>query len=200
MHAHMCTHTDAHARVHTRMHTHTYAREYTHTNLISYCPVLIHDVLIYNHYRYKIRSNLAHKQGYGVIQVDGSSHDNLIPDTQKLTRDGRPHIYMNGVAIEQVEETKLLGITLDCKLSWSKHIDSMVVKLGRGLAIIKRCSAFLTLLSTKQVLQALVLSNLDYCPVVWSSAARKDLVKLQLAQNRALSRPGHREASILYFD
>jgi hypothetical protein len=29
------------------------------------------------------------------------------------------------------------------------------------------------------------LSNLDYCPVVWSSAARKDLVKLQLAQNRA---------------
>ena len=38
--------------------------------------------------------------------------------------------------------------------------------------------------SKKQVLQALVLSNLDYHPVVWSSAARKDLVKLQLAQNR----------------
>jgi hypothetical protein len=26
---------------------------------------------------------------------------------------------------------------------------------------------------------------LDYCPVMWSSAAKKDLVKLQLAQNRA---------------
>ena len=49
---------------------------------------------------------------------------------------------MNGVAVEQVEATKLLGVTLDCKLSWSKHIDSMVVKLGRDLAIIKRCSAF----------------------------------------------------------
>ena len=33
-------------------------------------------------------------------------------------------------------------------------------------------------------MQALVLSYIDYCPVVWSSAARKDLVKLQLAQNR----------------
>ena len=30
-----------------------------------------------------------------------------------------------------------------------------------------------------------VLSNLDYCPIMWSSAARKDPVKLQLAQNRA---------------
>ena len=85
--------------------------------------------------------------------------------------------------IEQVEVTKLLGVTLDCKLSWSKHIDSMVAKMGRGLAVIKRCSAFLTPHSKKQVLQALVLSNLGYCPVVWSSAARKYLVKLQLAQN-----------------
>jgi hypothetical protein len=57
------------------------------------------------------------------------------------------------MAVEQVEETKLLGDTLDCKLSWSKHIDSMVVKMGRGLSVIKRCSAFLTPLSTKTVLQ-----------------------------------------------
>jgi hypothetical protein len=39
--------------------------------------------------------------------------------------------------------------------------------------------------TTLQVLQALVLSYLDCCPVMWSRAAKKDLVKLQLAQNRA---------------
>ena len=61
----------------------------------------------------------------------------------------------------------------------------MVVKMGRGLSVITRWSAFLTPHSKKQVLQVLVLPSLDYCPVVWSSAARKDLVKLQLAQNRA---------------
>ena len=43
------------------------------------------------------------------------------------------NLVMNGVAVEQVEETKLLGVTLDCKLSRSKHIDSIVVKMGRGL-------------------------------------------------------------------
>ena len=51
---------------------------------------------------------------------------------------------MNFVAVEQVEGTKIFAVTLDCKLSWSKQIDSMVAKIGRGLAVKKRCSAFLT--------------------------------------------------------
>ena len=54
---------------------------------------------------------------------------------------------MNNVAIEQVEEIKLLGVTLDCKLTWSKHIDAKEAKMGRGLSVIKHCS---------EVLQALV--------------------------------------------
>ena len=45
---------------------------------------------------------------------------------------------MKDVAVEQVEENKLLGVTLDCKLSRSKHIDSVVVLMGRGLSVIKR--------------------------------------------------------------
>ena len=44
---------------------------------------------------------------------------------------------------------------------------------------------FLTPTSAVQVLQALVLSHLDYCPVVWSNAAKKDLSKLQMVQNKA---------------
>jgi hypothetical protein len=75
--------------------------------------------------------------------------------------------------------TKLLGVNLDCKLSWSKHIDAVVAKMGCSLSMIKRCSAFLT---TINVLQALVLSHLDYCSVLWSGTTKKDL---QLAQNRA---------------
>uniref|UniRef100_A0A8C8ERU6 Calponin-homology (CH) domain-containing protein n=1 Tax=Oncorhynchus tshawytscha TaxID=74940 RepID=A0A8C8ERU6_ONCTS len=50
---------------------------------------------------------------------------------------------------------------------------------------------FLTPHSTKQVLQALALSYLDYCPVIWSSAAKKELVKLQLTKNRAARLPVH---------
>ena len=33
---------------------------------------------------------------------------------------------INNVEFEQVEVTKLLGVTLDCNISWSKHIDTTV--------------------------------------------------------------------------
>jgi hypothetical protein len=63
--------------------------------------------------------------------------------------------------------TKLLGVTLHCKLSRSK---TYWYKMGRSLPMIRWCSTFLTALSTRQVLQALVLLHLDYCSVVWSGA------------------------------
>lgn len=39
--------------------------------------------------------------------------------------------------------------------------------------------------TVKLALQSLVLSRLDYCPTIWSGAAKQDLDKLQLTQNRA---------------
>jgi hypothetical protein len=51
---------------------------------------------------------------------------------------------IKGVAIEQVEEIKLIGLTLDGQLSWSSHIVKVVVKLERGMSVIKRCAVWLT--------------------------------------------------------
>ena len=57
--------------------------------------------------------------------------------------------------------------------------------MGRSLSIIKPCSPSLITLSTRQVLQALVLSHMDYCSVMWSGATKKDLGKVQLIKDRA---------------
>lgn len=37
--------------------------------------------------------------------------------------------------------TKLLGVTVDSKLSWKKHIKK-IVKMGRGLSIMRRHASF----------------------------------------------------------
>jgi hypothetical protein len=53
------------------------------------------------------------------------------------------------------------------------------------MSVIKIHSAFLTQRSSVLVVRDLILSHLDYCPVIWSGAAKKDLAKLQLVQNKA---------------
>ena len=107
------------------------------------------------------------------------SQKNVLQSNPKLS------LLLNGTDIEQVSETKLLGVTLDSHLSWSSHIDKLTKKMGRGLALIRRSAEYLTSASVVQVIQALVLSHLDYCPAVWSSASKKELRKLQIGQNKA---------------
>ena len=87
--------------------------------------------------------------------------------------------------IEQVNTIKLLGVTIDSSLSWSKHINNIVIKMGRGIGMARKCSGFITPSIMKSVIHSLVLSNLEYCPVIWSSATKLDLGKLQIAQNKA---------------
>jgi hypothetical protein len=107
----------------------------------------------------------------------------VLETNHSLNLDPQLNIVMNNVKIEQVED-----ITLDCKLSWSKHTDATVATMGRGVSILKCCSSFLTMLSTRQVLQTLVLWHLDYCPVVWSGTTKNDVGKLQLAHAQSMIR------------
>ena len=92
---------------------------------------------------------------------------------------------MSGTPIEQVEKTKLLGVLLGSQLSWSDQIDSIITKMGRGLAMVRKCSTYLTTSVMGQVIQSLFFCHLYYCPIIWSAANKSDLNKLQLVQNRA---------------
>lgn len=95
------------------------------------------------------------------------------------------NLVLEQTEIVQVEQAKLLGVMLDRNLSWSTHINDIIKKMGRGLVVIRRCADYLTETSVRQVIQALVLAHLDYCAAVWSGAAKKDIAKLQIAQNKA---------------
>jgi hypothetical protein len=66
------------------------------------------------------------------------------------------------VTIEQVEDVELLEVTLDDKLSWSSHIDKVVVvMMGRCLSVIKKTFCVFDTKMTVLDAQALILSHLD---------------------------------------
>ena len=104
---------------------------------------------------------------------------------QMLCSNPQLTLSLAGKPVEQVKQAKLLGVLLDSRLKWTEHIDNITTKMGRSIAVTRKCSKYITSDTMKEVIQALVLSHLEYCPAIWSSAAKKDLKKLQIAQNKA---------------
>ena len=87
--------------------------------------------------------------------------------------------------IQQVEDVKLLGVTLDGALSWSKHISSVVLKMGRAVGMARKCYSLVDHSLLRQIVQSLVLCHLDYCSMVWAPAADGEIRRLQVVQNKA---------------
>lgn len=75
------------------------------------------------------------------------------------------NLKLTNVAVEPIEETRLLGVILD-KLSWVRHIDCLVVKLGRDISIFFD----ITLDQTSLAESSLITSRLLF---IWSNAPRR---------------------------
>ena len=115
----------------------------------------------------------------------GKTKSILMGTRYQMRSEPKLNLKINNIPIDQVKETKLLGINFNNTLSWSHHVDKIVSKMGRAVSVTRRISKGLPQDVTKQVLNALVLSQLDYCFVIWSSASVADIKKLQIVQNRA---------------
>ena len=95
-------------------------------------------------------------------------------------------IKMNNQIIDVVKETKFLGVTLDEKLSWSKHIQNVSNKVSKGIGIIKKLRPFLNRSTLVDLYYAFVYPFLTYCIHVWGTACAVHLSKLTVLQKRAI--------------
>lgn len=57
----------------------------------------------------------------------------LFGSSHIISSDPQLNIRINDISINQVQETKLLGITIDNKLSWKKHINKILATMGNGI-------------------------------------------------------------------
>jgi hypothetical protein len=107
--------------------------------------------------------------------------------------------YSLKIANEEIARTscfKLLGIHLDEKLQWSKHINTCHTKLISALYIITKMKDLLPLNTLKTLYYTLVYPHLNYGIILWGSAYQVHMNKLSLIQKkiiRAVSNVGHYE-------
>ena len=92
---------------------------------------------------------------------------------------------INHKKFKQVCNATVLGVELDDKLSWNRHIDKVAKKVTSGIGAIRKirdCVDRDTLIS---IYNALINPHFDYCSEVWDTLGVGLSNRLQKLQNRA---------------
>lgn len=100
-----------------------------------------------------------------------------------------PELIINGKAIPWKTEAKYLGVILDQKLLFRKHIDSLRAKAYaqlRNIFPLLNSTSKLNIRTSLTIYKALVRSIITYASPVWGHASKTHMSKLQKLQNRVL--------------
>ena len=85
----------------------------------------------------------------------------------KIFSPNHPHLIFNGTVVAKMNEQKHLGLILDSKLSFEKHLNEKMIKAKKNLGIMKHLSKFLPIKTLDQMYKALVRPHLDYCDIIY---------------------------------
>ena len=94
-------------------------------------------------------------------------------------------IAIDGKALNSVSEYKYLGIVLDASLTWNAHVDYLIGKVRKRLAMLGRIRKNINMYTAGTVYTSFVLPILDYCDTVWSCCGSVNTDKLEKLQRRA---------------
>ena len=114
----------------------------------------------------------------GLQAKSGKSHVMLTTDN-KLKINIKDSLTSN-------EKVKLLGETVDNKLSFEPHFSLVCKKISQKIRALARVSKFISKKKLRFIVKAFILSQFSYCPLVWMCHSRTLNNKINKLHERAL--------------
>ena len=97
-----------------------------------------------------------------------------------------PHFPCETIRIPCEDSVSLLGVNFDHLLTFNNHITDICKKAARQLAVLKRIGHFLTVQGKLTIYKSFIMSNFNYCPLIWHFCSKANTNKLEKIQERAL--------------
>lgn len=88
--------------------------------------------------------------------------------------------------IKSENTVNLLGVLIDDKLNFTQHISACCKKAARQLNALARISKYLDFDSRKIIYNSFIVSNFNYCPMVWHFCGKVNNDKIEKIQERSL--------------
>ena len=96
------------------------------------------------------------------------------------------HVNIGNAQIENTQNEKLLGITIDCKLGFDKHIQQICSRASAKLKALARTARFMKITKRKILMNAFFNAQFSYCPLTWMFHSRKLNNKINKLHERCL--------------
>ena len=112
----------------------------------------------------------------------------------KRVKSNHPNLTFHGTVVAKVNDQKHLGLILDPKLSFEKHINEKITKAKKNIGVIKHLSKYLPCKTLDQMYKALVRSHLDYCDIIYHEQSKVNQPPL----GRSLTAPMEKVEKIKY--
>ena len=90
------------------------------------------------------------------------------------------------------DHVKLLGIEIDSKLTFNKHVETLCSKVNNKISAFSRLNNYISREQALTICNAVILSNFNYCPLIWLFCGK--------GANKEIDRPHKRALRILYKD
>ena len=98
----------------------------------------------------------------------------------------RPTFRIGEAEIECDETVKLLGVDIDFRLNFDNQISNICRKASQQINVLKRIGKFLNFESRKTIYHAFIMSNFNFCPLIWHFCSKGNTEKLEKIHFRAL--------------
>ena len=88
--------------------------------------------------------------------------------------------------IQSSKEVTLLGVTIDDRLNFHRHVSMLCWKAGAQLQTLQCLSSYIDEHSRMSIFRCFVLSNFSYCSLVWNFCGAAHTSEMERIQYRAL--------------
>ena len=97
-----------------------------------------------------------------------------------------PPVYFKNLAVASCETHKHLGLFLDKRLTFDRHVEDMILRANKGVGLITRLHRYIPRHSLLTIYKAFIRPHLDYGDVVYDYPGNASFTqKLESAQYNA---------------